>query len=1488
MKYLNFYLLLRYCLFFMSIFAYSVGYAQVEQTTQQRIKDDPEGRIEYERRMLINPFTGEIPDDIRNKELNYVLSPESKLQPSFNARNSQPNWTRRGPFNVGGRTRGLAIDRTNENVILAGGVSGGMWRSDDGGNSWTKTTTSSQFHNVTCLIQDPRPGFSNVWYFGTGEGSGNSASGGSAGYRGNGIYKSTDGGNTWSLLASTNSDPTVLGGGSTFGGVGAAATGGDFQYIWNIAINPTNGHILAATYTGIMRSTDGGLSWTKVLAAVAGTPTTIRRTDVLVNANGLAMATLESAASPNAGFWYSDNGVNWVDITPSALNAFAAAPSAYTRVVIANVSSAPNTFFFFLAMTGGTGNTNGFGLLKYSHSTSIWENLSPNLPTYGGSVGNMGQAIYNQYVKVKPDDLNYLFLGTTNLNRTTNGFATAVNATTDPNRFNWIGGYATANNVSTYSNHHPDNHALVFFPSNPKKAISAHDGGLSVTEDITASPVVWKALNNGYFTTQAYGLAIDENTAGDMRMMAGFQDNGKWTTYGTSSNDIWYEEFGGGDGCYVAIVPNAATNGHRRYTSTQNGSILRFDGIDVRNFTDADGIQPSTATGASGQLFVNPYILDPADFNKMYYPAGRYVYYNSNLNGINSGYTFNGTATNWTQLSNSDVGTGNTITTIAASKSPTAGIVYYGTNAGKLFRLDNAPSNPTAVNIYSASFPTGAYVSSIAVDENNGQNVIVVFSNYGVKSVWFSNDGGTNWTDVSGNLEQNADGTGNGPSVRWAEIINYTASKGYFVGTSTGLYYTETLNGTSTQWLQQSPDLIGNTVVMMIKTRDTDGLVAVASHANGLYSAFYGNSDLPPVAVNEIADVSAYKNDAPTVVNLAGFFRDPDNTNATITLSVQANTNGTLVTPSISGNVLTLTYANNQTGVAFITIRATSNGKTVDEIFKVTVNEILAANVLYDQINTLSISSSGFRMGRYTDNSYATIENFEVPTGQNWAITAFQAYCFTLGSGAASLTNLDLFIYNDNAGAVGTLRDSIRITSGNVAGLPALGASGTVTVTLPSTLNLTAGKYWVRISPNFNNATTVYRLVWYTSTTVGVASSTTPADKRPFDAITSDFAVLVQGTATGTSAAATPSELTANAISLTQIRLNWKDNGDKEAGFVIQRSTSSGTGFATVAQVPANTTTWTDNTGIAFNTTYYYRVAGFDVVGNSAYSNEANARLTAVPTSPTTLTLLAATNATSNALQWTDAATNESGYEVMRSFVQGRNYSLAGSVGANQNTFTDQNNLESAQDYFYVVRATASQGKSSFSNEVVDLATPTNLKATAINGSNGITLTWEDKSNAEANYKIERSTTTGAGFTEIGTVAANALTYTDNTAVLGNKYFYRVRGTATNGFSSYSTEANETSGALQVTALSNSLDNSLVVYPNPTQDYFIVKLENFATQEVKVEVLSLQGQLLDRQILALQANQLQATIHVKSYLKGIYIVRISDGNTVTERKIVVQ
>jgi len=326
--------------------------------------ENPEARYKWELERLVDPYTGKLPEDIRDKELRYantlpsdddlserqllgVFTQDAKLKPKGSVQTlSQPlqavSWNFRGPINVGGRTRALAIDVSNENVIIAGGVSGGMWRSEDGGRTWRKTTSPDDLHSVSCLVQDTRPGRRNIWYYGTGELRGNSASSniGAGLYRGDGIFKSVDGGNTWARLPSTVTNVPQ-------------AFDNYFDWVWNLAIDPSNlneDEVYAATLGAIHRSIDGGNSWQVVLPRggnFSNATVSPRFNDVAVTSRGVVYAAMSSATSDASvtvaqgrGIWRSVDGINWVNITPPDF------PTTYNRFVIAIAPSNENIVYF--------------------------------------------------------------------------------------------------------------------------------------------------------------------------------------------------------------------------------------------------------------------------------------------------------------------------------------------------------------------------------------------------------------------------------------------------------------------------------------------------------------------------------------------------------------------------------------------------------------------------------------------------------------------------------------------------------------------------------------------------------------------------------------------------------------------------------------------------------------------------------------------------------------------------------------------------------------------------------------------------------------------------------------------------------------------------------------------------------------------------------------------------------------------------------------
>src|SRR5690625_3151829 len=169
-------------------------------------------RSEYFFRLMRDPSTNSIPENVRNRELSFARTLPTIQQvqrrmkakdPSFKTANY--SWSHAGPFDVGGRTRALAVDQRNPDIVLAGGVSGGMWKSTNGGDSWNLMTPNLANLSVTSVSQDANN--PDTWYYASGEILGNSASASnSAPYYGQGIYKSTDNGTTWALLPQASSN----------------------------------------------------------------------------------------------------------------------------------------------------------------------------------------------------------------------------------------------------------------------------------------------------------------------------------------------------------------------------------------------------------------------------------------------------------------------------------------------------------------------------------------------------------------------------------------------------------------------------------------------------------------------------------------------------------------------------------------------------------------------------------------------------------------------------------------------------------------------------------------------------------------------------------------------------------------------------------------------------------------------------------------------------------------------------------------------------------------------------------------------------------------------------------------------------------------------------------------------------------------------------------------------------------------------------------
>ncbi len=821
--------------------------------------ENPQARLEQEFQMLRDPRTNTLPRNIHRAEREFAATlPNAEILAERAFTEGQHNntagsaakplrgtqiqseaWISRGPFFVGGRTRALAVDVTNENVILAAGISGGIWRSANGGQSWVRVSPIGGIPNVSCLVQDIRPGKTNIWYAGTGEGIANSASGGSAPMRGDGIYKSTDGGNTWSLLASTSTNTPQR-------------FDQRFDYVWNIAINPRNmqqDEVYAAVFETIFRSTDGGNTWRAVLGATGSLPTTTGFfSDIAIGRHsGVMYATLSDISGMLAdqrGIFRSTDGIRWTRIAPDDF------PRVYRRIAIGIAPSNDNVAYF-VAETPNSG-FQGFNdgvaeshsLWKYTYlsgdgtfSGGRWENRTNNLPALGGAARRTGDFItqnsYDIVIAPRPDNENVVFLGGTNLYRSTDGFASSTNTA-------WIGGYATNQDFSILANHYVDQHVITFSPTNPLVMFTGNDGGVFRTDNCMAAQIAWTPLNNGYLTAQFYAIAIDPNASGSPLLVGGMQDNSSQYVNSLASRAQWVRALSG-DGGFCAVAQDGST----LFVSAQNGTVYRrrFS----QDFSRPLGTSLIKPSGGSGYLFINPFVLDPSNDNILYLAGGQQVWRHDDLMRIPNGNE-NETSANWTMWDNLTRQAGERVSalgavnlarsTAAGSASSASGTrLFVGTTAGRLWRIDNAQTGrSTPAEARGGNFPDGAYISCIACDRTDANRAIVVFSNYSVLSLFLTEDGGATWTNISGNLEQFPDGTGNGPSCRWASILTINGAVRVFVGTSTGLYSTDRLNGANTVWMQEGASTIGSAVVTMVVSRSSDGLVVAATHGNGVFA----------------------------------------------------------------------------------------------------------------------------------------------------------------------------------------------------------------------------------------------------------------------------------------------------------------------------------------------------------------------------------------------------------------------------------------------------------------------------------------------------------------------------------------------------------------------------------------------------------------------------------------------------------------------------
>ena len=362
-------------------------------------------------------------------------------------------------------------------------------------------------------------------------------------------------------------------------------------------------------------------------------------------------------------------------------------------------------------------------------------------------------------------------------------------------------------------NMHSDQHNITFDPKKQGRVLFSNDGGIWFSNN-GGQTITNK--NIGYVTTQFYCAAIHPGI-GSTYLLGGTQDNNslQLTEAGlSSSRSVW-----GGDGIYCFIDQNEPDI---QIVSSQNGNYgLSTDGgVDFGLGSDVNG------------SFINRSGYDN-DANILYGQTNGSDFFRWS---INTGIT-----------DNVDI-QGQSMSVNAVMVDPnTPNRVYFGGNAGRIVRVDNANTGNTVSGTTVATLAGGAPVSCIYIDRLNANHILASLYNFGssLKNIWVTYDGGTEWIAIEGDLPD--------MPVRWA-LFDPADHDRAMIATEAGVWITDDINGDLTHWEPIAPaNGMPFVKVNMLLLRESDKVVLAASHGRGLFTTDVFSSAAAVIIAQPIA-----------------------------------------------------------------------------------------------------------------------------------------------------------------------------------------------------------------------------------------------------------------------------------------------------------------------------------------------------------------------------------------------------------------------------------------------------------------------------------------------------------------------------------------------------------------------------------------------------------------------------------------------------------
>jgi hypothetical protein len=402
-------------------------------------------------------------------------------------------WEEQGPDNIGGRTRAIQVDRTNVNEIWTGGVSGGLFRSTNGGNVWTRVDSyiaanASPFISSITMTKD------GTLYVATGSNQ--------EGWDGNGVWYTTDKGINWNKIPGTTNCTEV-------------ESGNESDYVW------------MATPAGLRKWKLGDATLTTVTVANGGC--------FALKVSGDEQVIVASFQSNKT--YVSDNGgASFSDKSGTAANNLVPSGAQRMEYAVSHDRNTTGNYSLYAIRT----NSNLLGMSVSHNSGATWTEFVGNPGSTPPSDFDIyrGQGTYNSIASVTPNDPEMLLIGGIDVWR----WKQTVN-NPPSGGFRKISQWFVNPSSSIYV--HADNHEMKWDKNG--RFYAGSDGGVSISNNVSVSNpdlIEWFVANRGYNITQFYGIAFDKYGS----VMGGTQDNGTLYNDHTMNTYKEFREVNGGDG----------------------------------------------------------------------------------------------------------------------------------------------------------------------------------------------------------------------------------------------------------------------------------------------------------------------------------------------------------------------------------------------------------------------------------------------------------------------------------------------------------------------------------------------------------------------------------------------------------------------------------------------------------------------------------------------------------------------------------------------------------------------------------------------------------------------------------------------------------------------------------------------------------------------------------------------------------------------------